>query len=320
VELRQLRAFVAVADFGHYRRAAASLNLTQPALTLRIQVLERELGIQLLQRNARKVRLTDAGEALLEHARTLVREEDRTVREMQDYVAGLAGRLRISYLTLWDAGLPARIIAEFRRCYPSIRLDMTTGYSQINVDRLLAREVDFAFVGIAIGEHHGISMRPLDRHEIVAVMAPTHRLAKMKNVPVMCLRGERMVSTSAGVNGPLVAATIGWVAKGTGEPPNIIREEPPDQMGAALAQSGNAFALMTEHRAILAATDGLIYRRLTPTPVIEYGVAYLHENQALPLANLLKTVEDIAPPLQPDLPADSELLGVGPARDTTVSR
>ncbi len=261
MELRNIRAFLAVADERHFGRAAVSLNLTQPALTLRIQVLERELGIQLLQRNARKVRLTDAGEALLEHARTLVQEEDRTVREMQDYVAGLAGRLRISYLTLWDAGLPARIIAEFRRRYPSIT---------------------------------------------------------MKNVPVMCLRGERMVSTSAGVNAPLVAATIGWVAKGTGEPPNIIREEPPDQMGAALAQSGDAFALMTEHRAILAAADGLIYRRLTPTPVIEYGVAYLHENQALPLANLVKTVEDIAPPLQSDLPADSELLGVGPARDGEI--
>jgi hypothetical protein len=161
-------------------------------------------------------------------------------------------------------------------------------------------------------------MRPLDRHEIVVAMAPTHRLAKMMRVPVICLRGERMVSTSAGVNAPLVAATIGWLAKGTGEPPNIIREEPPDQMGAALAQSGNAFALMTEHRAILAATDGLIYRRLTPTPVIEYGVAYLHENHALPLANLLKTVEDIAPPLQADLPVDSELLGVGPARGSRI--
>jgi DNA-binding transcriptional LysR family regulator len=310
MELRNVRAFLAVADKRHFGRAAVSLNLTQPALSLRIQVLERELGIQLLQRNAREVRLTAGGEALLEHAKSLVQEEDRTIREMKDLVAGITGRLRISYLTLWDAGLPARIIAEFRRCYPAIKLEMTTGYSQMNVDRLLVREVDFAFVGTAIGEHDGVSMRPLDRHEIVVVMAPTNHLAQLKTVPIKRLRSEPMISTSAGVNGPLVAATIGWLTKGTGEPPNIIREEPPDQMAAALGQSGKAVALMTEHRAILAATEGLVYRRLTPTPLIEYGVAYLRENRAPALANLLQTVNQIAPPLSSDLPADSELLGV----------
>ena len=314
-----MRAFLAVADERHFGRAAASLNLTQPALTLRIQVLEKELGIQLLQRNAREVRLTPAGEALLEHAKTLVQEEDRTLRAMKDHVAGLAGRLRISYLTLWDAGLPANIIAEFRRCYPGIKLEMTTGYSQMNVDRLTAREVDFAFVGMAIGEYEGIAMRPLDRHEIVVVMPPSHHLAQMMSVPIKCLRGEPMISTSAGVNTPLVMATITWLTKGTGERPNILREEPPDQMAAALARSGNACALMTEHRAILAAADGLVYRRLTPAPLIEYGAAYLQENRSPGLANLLKTVDYIAPPLSPDLPVDSELLGVGPALGAPIA-
>ena len=315
MELRNVRAFLAVADERHFGRAAASLNLTQPALTLRIQVLEKELGIQLLKRNSRQVLITPAGQALLEHAKRLVDEEDLTLREMKDHVAGLAGRLRISYLTLWDAGLPANIIAEFRRCYPSIKLEMASGYSQTNVDRLLAREVDFAFIGASIGERDGIVIRPLDRHNIVVVMAQTHPLTEMKTVPVSCLRGQPMISTSAGVNTPLLAATFRWLTEGMGAPPKIIREEPPDQMPAALAQSGNAFALMTEHRAILAAADGLVYRRLTPTPVIEYGVAYLQENRSPALANLLRTVESIAPPLPADLPAGSELLGAGPSHN-----
>jgi DNA-binding transcriptional LysR family regulator len=315
MELRNLKAFLAVADQRHFGRAAASLNLTQPALSLRIQVLERELGIQLLSRSAREVRLTPGGEALLEHANALVREEDLALREMKDHVAGLAGSLRLSYLTLWDAGLPARIIAEFRRCYPSVKLEMTTGYSQTNLAHLIAREVDFAFIGVSIGEHEGIAIRPLDRHELVVVMAPTNHLAKSESVPVKALRGEPMIATSAGVNAPLVAATIRWLTEGSGEPPNIISEEPPDQMAAALAQSGTACALMTEHRAVLAAAEGLVYRRLKPTPIIEYGVAYLHQNVSPVLANLLKTVERIAPPLPADLPLGSELLGVGLPRD-----
>src|SRR5713226_9235848 len=309
VELRHLRAFVAIAEYGHYGRAAVSLRLTQPALTQRIQVLEREVGVQLLKRNAREVRLTPAGEAFIEHARGLVQAEDRALLALSDYASGILGGLRIAYLTLWDAGLPANIIAEFRRRHPAIKLEMTSGYSQVNIDRLIAGEVDFAFVGVSIGEHSGVAMRPLDRHELVLVMAPTHPLMQMERVPIKCLRGEPMIAvSSSGVNAPLAAASVGWLTKYIGEPPNIVREEPPDQMGAALAKSGNAVALMTEHRAARARSDGLDYRPLSPTPLIEYGFAYVRDNTSPALANLVKTVDEVAPPLSDWLPPDSEVV------------
>jgi DNA-binding transcriptional LysR family regulator len=309
LELRHLRAFVAIAEYGHYGHAAASLRLTQPALTQRIQVLERELGVQLLKRNAREVHLTPAGEAFIEHARGLVRAEDRALLALSDYASGVLGRLRIAYLTLWDSGPPANIVAEFRRRHPAIKLETTSGYSQVNIDRLIAGEADFAFVGVAIGEHNGVVMRPLDRHELVLVMAPTHPLMQMERVPIKCLRGEPMIAvSSSGVNAPLAAASVGWLTKYIGEPPNIVREEPPDQMSAALAQSGNAVALMTEHRAVLARSDGLDYRPLSPTPLIEYGFAYIRDNTSPALASLLKTVEDVAPPMPDRLLADSEVI------------
>jgi DNA-binding transcriptional LysR family regulator len=309
LELRHLRAFVAVAEYGHFGRAAASLRLTQPALTQRIQVLERELGVQLLKRNAREVHLTPAGEAFIEHARGLVHAEDRALVALGDYASGILGRLRIAYLTLWDVGLPANIVSEFRRRHPAIKLEMTSGYSQTNIDRLIAGEVDFAFVGVSIGEHSGVAMWPLDRHELVLVMAPTHPLMQMERVPIKCLRGEPMIAvSSSGVNAPLAAASIGWLTKYIGEPPNIVREEPPDQMSAALAQTGNAVALMTEHRAARARSDGLDYRPLSPTPLIEYGFAYVRDNTSPALASLLKTVEAVASPMPDRLPADSEVI------------
>jgi DNA-binding transcriptional LysR family regulator len=309
MELRNLRAFVAIADEGHFGRAAARLNLTQPAITQRIQVLERELRAQILTRNSREVTLTPAGELLIEHARSLLQIEDRAMRALRDHTAGAVGCLRISYLTLWDVGLPANIVADFRRRYPAVRLDMTSGYSQVNVDRLLAGEVDFAFVGTSIGEQGGLAIRPLDRHEIVVVAAPSHRLMEMERVPVERLRGEPMIAVSAGVNAPLAAASLSWLTKLIGEPPNIVQEEPPDQMAAALGQSTHAVALMTEHRAVIARDAGLDYRPLMPTPVIEYGVAFLRHNESPALANLLRTVEDIAPPLPAELADGSELLG-----------
>jgi DNA-binding transcriptional LysR family regulator len=243
LELRNLRAFLAVVDHGHFGRAAAAVNITQPALTQRIQALEKEVRQQLLTRDSREVRLTAAGAVLLTSAKALVQTEDRALREMKDYQAGIVGRLRISYLTLWDVGLPATIVAEFRRRHPGVKLDMTTGYSQQNVDRLLTGEVDFAFVGVSIGRVDRLEIRPLDRHEIVLVMSPAHHLAQMGSVPVQCLRGEPMMGVSSGVNAPLAVAMTKWLTNCTGQQPNMVRAEPPDQMAAALAQSDNLVAL-----------------------------------------------------------------------------
>src|SRR2546422_6522001 len=287
--------------------------MTQPAITHRIHVLEAELGVRLLERNAREVRLTPAGEVLIEHARGLVQIEERGLGALRDHAAGISGRLTISYLTLWDVGLPAEMLAEYRRRYPAVKLELTSGYSQTNVERLLAGDVDFAFVGVAIGEHNGSAIRPLDRHELVLVMSPAHRFMEMESVPIDCLRGEPVITVSSGVNGPLAAASISWLTKYIGEPPNVVGEEPPDQMAAALAQARNAVSLMSEHLAAIARADGLDYRRLTPKPLIEYGAAWVRDNPSPALANLLQTVDDIAPPLPADVPA-----GCGPISGTAA--
>jgi DNA-binding transcriptional LysR family regulator len=318
LELRQLRAFVAIADLGHYGRAADTVGLTQPAITQRIQALERELGTQLLTRTARGVHLTPAGETLIGHARRLVLIEDRALRALDDHASGLAGRLRISYLTLWDFGPPADIIAEFRLRYPAVRLEMSTGYSQANIDGLVAGNVDFAFVGVSIGERRGITIRALDRHEMVVVMTPENPLAAMDRVPAERLRGEPWISTSPGVNSPMAAATTRWLEKHTGQPPNVVREEPPDQMAAALARSRSAIAMMTVHRAAIAQSDGLIYRGISPSPVIEYGAAYTRDDPSPALANLLKIVDEVVPPLPIDPPPGTELIWVRPGTKVAV--
>ncbi len=308
MELRHLRAFVAITDTGHYGRAAASLKLTQPAITQRIQVLERELGVQLFNRNAREVSLTPAGEALIDHARALVQIEDRALGALRDHQAGIAGRLRISYLTLWDMGLPADLMAVYRRRYPTIKLEMTTGYSQSNMDRLVSGEIDFAFIGAAVAPRTGLVMRPVDRQEVVVVIPLTHRFAQLERIPIESLRGEPIVGVIAGINPKLNAAGVDWLTNYTGEPPNIIREEPPDQIAGALGQSGNAISFMSVHRAVIARAEGLDYRPLIPSLFVEYGVAYARDNPSAPLANLLAIIEEIAPPTSADLPDDSELL------------
>jgi DNA-binding transcriptional LysR family regulator len=308
MELRNVRAFVAVADERHFGRAAANLNLTQPALSLRIQVLERELGIQLLERNAREVHLTPAGEALLLHAKALVQEEDRALREMKDHVAGLAGRLRIAYLNVWNLGLPTQIVAEFRRRYPAVWLETTSGYSQLNTQRVMADEVDFAFVAMQAHDFGDVVVRTIARLELVVVMSPANHLAPMQTVPIECLRGEPMIGVSSALGSPHVSASRRWLASRIGQAPNFVAEEPLDQIPAALALSGVAVALMTADRAAQWAGEDLVLRPLSPVPLVEYGVAHLKDNTSPALLNIIGIVNELAPPLPDQLPEGCELV------------
>ncbi len=311
MELRNVRAFVAVADERHFGRAAASLNLTQPALSLRIQVLERELGIQLLRRNAREVHLTPAGEALLLHAKALVQEEDRALREMKDHVAGLAGRLRIAYLTVWNVGLPPRIVAEFRRRYPAVRLETMSGSSHLNEQRVMLDEVDFAFIGIPAASNGEVVVRTIDRQEVVLVMTAANHLAPMQTVPIECLRGEPIIAvTSAG--SLQVSGGRRWLATHLGQEPNIVAEEPMDQVPSALVHSRLAVTLMTADRAALWASEGLVSRRVSPTPIVEYGVAYLKSATSPVLLKMLGIVDEIAPHLPDQLPEGTEPMWTPP--------
>src|ERR1700738_3892625 len=134
--LRQLRAFVEVADSGHFRVAAERLKLTQPALTQRIQALERELGLQLLERSARQVRLAPAGTVLLAHARRLVQTEDEALRGLKAYSSGNLGRISIAYQAAGDVATAGSIIAEYRRRFPGVDIETTSGSTGPNL-RLL---------------------------------------------------------------------------------------------------------------------------------------------------------------------------------------
>jgi len=308
VELRNVRAFLAVADHRHFGRAAVELHITQPGLTQRIQVLERELGTQLLQRSSREVRLTAGGRVFLPHARRLTQEEDRAQREIRDYRAGITGRLRLSYLTAWTVGLPASIVSEFRRSYPAVQLVTTSGQSRSNMTQVAVDQLDLAFVAVPAGKVEGVTVRSINRQEILIVMSPVNPLAKMDRVPIDFLRGEPIIAVSSATKSPHVDAARKWLEMRLGEEPNIVAEEPPDQIPAAVAQSGVAIAFTTESRAAAMSAAGLTCRRISPAPMVEYGVAYRQGVQSTTTTNMLQIVDTLAPELGKDLPSNAELV------------
>jgi DNA-binding transcriptional LysR family regulator len=307
VELRHLRAFVEVADQGHFGRAASELRITQPALTQRIQALEREVGSSLLTRSSREVRLTPTGDALLPYARALVKLEERALRELKDTAAGVSGLIRVAYMP-GNAVAQGKVMAQFRERFPDVAVESTTGHSNVNIGRLAAGDVDAAFVAMPITAPETVALRKIGHYELFLAMSSGHELARFDRVPVRALRGERFVMSPMHINPTLMAALRTWLASRTGGRLNVVAEDPQDLAIQAVGNSQSTFAVVSEGTTQLGAMPNVTYRPLKPAPLVELAVAYLRDDPSHAVANLLKVVDEVVDSFRPELPEDSEAI------------
>ncbi|MGW4356223.1 transcriptional regulator CynR [Nocardia sp. NPDC004582] len=148
-ELRHLRYLLAVAEHGNFTRAAEDLHLSQPTLSQQIRQLERLVGVPLLDRTGRSVRLTDAGVVYAEHARRALREltaADRAVHDVEDLARGT---LRLALTPTFTPYLVGPLIAEFRAIHPGITLEVSESAQEAMESAILADDLDLgiAFLG-----------------------------------------------------------------------------------------------------------------------------------------------------------------------------
>src|SRR5919205_2696357 len=122
MELRHLRYFLAVADELHFGRAAARLHIAQPALSQQVRALEAELGVQLLERGARGVTLTDAGARLREEALAVVARFDAAVATMARVRDGSIGVVRVGVFSGPVRLRLAAVLGELRRVHPGLEI------------------------------------------------------------------------------------------------------------------------------------------------------------------------------------------------------
>lgn len=187
--LEQLRSFVAVADREHISQAAASLFLTQAAVTQQLRHFERAVGLQLLERDGRRVRLTDAGRALAETCRAALRSID-----VVDETAGAMKQLEAGSIhigaspTCASYYLPPRL-AEFTRRFPRIRLDVAVAPSAELNRRVVAGTLDCAVIE---GEPDPALMAvELAQDELVFVAHRDHPLSRLRRVTAADLGHHR---------------------------------------------------------------------------------------------------------------------------------
>jgi LysR family transcriptional activator of glutamate synthase operon len=198
MELRQLRYLEAVVRHRHFTRAADELHVAQSALSHQVARLERELGVELLQRTTRSVEPTEAGLLVAARARSILAETG-ALREEVDELRGLVrGRVTVGALLFGgELDIPA-LLASFTGAYPQIDVGLREGTVQRMVDGLGDGSVDVAFV-LEREPRDEFERAPLSSEELAVVMSPAHRLAADSGpLRVGALADERLIGFERG--------------------------------------------------------------------------------------------------------------------------
>lgn len=183
MELRHLRYFEAVARHSHVTRAAAEIRIAQPALSKQISQLEQELGVALFDRVGRSLRLTEAGEALLPHARAVMAQVEAAKAEMAERVGLRRGRATVGTPPTVGAQLLPAALAAFNGRYPGIELRLHEAGVQTLLDLLETGLTDVAIVTLPVEDEH-LTVVPLFTEEMMVAVWRGHPLAERETVEI----------------------------------------------------------------------------------------------------------------------------------------
>lgn len=196
IEIRHLRAFVAVAEELNFRRASERLHLAQPALSRTIRDMESLMGVTLFERSTRSVRLTPAGASFLAEAREMLEHLTAATRNAQRFEHGELGTLNVGFndFAINDALPP--IVMRFRTRYPDISVNLRSMSSPEMADAIRKRRLDMGFLTGAhlVGDLSHIVLR---RERLVCLLPKGHRLAAQNEIALASLATEPFVTGSA---------------------------------------------------------------------------------------------------------------------------
>jgi LysR family transcriptional regulator, nitrogen assimilation regulatory protein len=195
MDLKQLNYFLCLAREGNMTRAARQLNIVQPALSMQIAKLEKDLGKQLFDRAAHGVSLTSAGETLVRLAETITKEVGRAKEEMARLDGVISGRVSIGMITSAAQSTLAGSSVKIAARYPGIQLLICEGYTDTLIDWVVSGELDVAIINmpprkIALTAHH-----ILDEEMMLACRSDS-KIQFSRSVPINRLESMDLVIPS----------------------------------------------------------------------------------------------------------------------------
>jgi LysR family transcriptional regulator, hydrogen peroxide-inducible genes activator len=189
MNLRDLRYFVALADTRHFGRAAERSFVSQPTLSAQIKKLENYLGVQLIERQPRKVTLTDTGNRILPLARRILQESDEIVSLARNEHDPLSGKLKLGLIPTIGPYLLPVIARRLRKQLPSLKLMLYEYQTQPLLEKLRAGDIDVGILALPV-PLEGLEARELYNEDFTVAVPNNSALAKKANVKLEDLTGE----------------------------------------------------------------------------------------------------------------------------------
>lgn len=192
MNLRDLRYFVALADTKHFGKAAERAYVSQPTLSAQIKKLENYLGVQLIERQPRRITLTDTGAKILPLARRILQESDEIVSVARNEHDPLSGKLQVALIPTVGPYLLPLVTRKLRKQLPKLKLMLYEYQTQPLLEKLRSGEIELGILALPIG-HEGLDTAQLYEENFTVAMPNNHQLAKRSAIKLDDLSGETLL-------------------------------------------------------------------------------------------------------------------------------
>jgi DNA-binding transcriptional LysR family regulator len=247
-ELRHLAYFREVARQLHFRKAAETLAVAQPALSRSVAQLEAALGVDLLNRTRRKVELTPVGRAFLERIEPLLRGLAAVPADIQALAGGQAGQVRVAFTGLAMATVLPGILREFNRRYPGIRVELNESPTSAQLNSLKTGEIACGFFHPDAATTPGLATRLLLQENNGVLLPADHPQARAKRLRLRDLAGTAFVMFPRAHN-PGFYDRVLAAFRSAGVAPRIADEVWPRANAIGLVRAGLGATFMTPSEA-----------------------------------------------------------------------
>jgi DNA-binding transcriptional LysR family regulator len=294
VELRQLRYFVAVAEERNFGRAAQRLRIAQSGLSQQIRALERTLGVRLFDRDARPVRLTQRGTALLEHARLILELADRATEQVAAPGGSRTTVLKFGGSSFGNGPVVDQVLTAARARLPDVDLQVSLDTTVHNIAALNRRSLDVIFAYAPYESPETPRYLRLGTIELLLAMPERHRLAAADRVPRDELLKESFLIGPRSINPPLFDR-INRLLIGRLHHPKTLEISDVGPARFRLVADGLGVTPVAVPTEQLLPIPGIAYRRIEdPVPTIEHGLLWFDDHVSPAVSAFLDVAREVS--------------------------
>jgi LysR family hydrogen peroxide-inducible transcriptional activator len=192
MNLKDLKYLVALADTGHFGKAADRSFVSQPTLSAQIKKLEEYLGVKLVERQPKKVQLTDVGKLVVERARRMLRDGDEIIALARGNADPLSGKLRLGLIPTIGPYLLPRLTQKIRKALPRLSLMLYEYQTEALLEHLRAGDIDAGILALPV-DSEGLETRHLYDEPFVVALPDHHSLVGKTSIKAQDLSGHTLL-------------------------------------------------------------------------------------------------------------------------------